>query len=161
MKNKPNSKHRSAMCTINFKGDPYTAVPDFDELNERLNGKLSRAMGQLEEGGKTGKLHWQIFLEFTDPVPEKKLYGLGMHIDTKHSGKHRNAGRNYVRKPTPYINSRFDWPNNTDAFSYIKEQRKLDAQREVAYDKAVQGDKQAMINLLKINIKSCQLYINK
>lgn len=149
---------RSAMCTIHYNGDPYEAVPDWEKLTF-----VKRAMGQLEIGEKTNKKHWQIFVECKYPIDPKRLQGLGMHVDTKNTHKHPKAGRAYVRKHTPFVNSRFDWPEEASVFQTIKDQRKERKAYEKLGEQLIEGkdklgffvNKEILKKMLKMNIDSC------
>lgn len=150
-------KKRSFMCTIHYgDSDPYSAVPDFSKMVG-----LKRAMGQLELGEKTGKKHWQIFLEFSYPIDPKRLHGLGMHVDGSKAFKHPKAGRNYVRKDTPFLNSRFDWPDDDSAFTKVKECRRLESKSIEAYNKVILFDqrREDVKELLRANIAECKFFL--
>lgn len=149
---------RNFMGTINFDNkitDPYKVLPDFSKFKY-----LKSAMGQLEIGEKSKLKHWQIFFEFSEGINPYDYSGLGVHWDTKYSGKkHPAAGRNYVRKATPYINTRFKWPsdidNIQDKISYWDLCTEHDnAEKEYCKDKS----KESIIRLIKANIKLCEHY---
>lgn len=127
---------RNAMTTINIPigKDIWDMLPRWEHYPF-----IKRAMGQLESAPTTGKLHWQIFLEFSYSVPLGKLVKAfpGMHIsvDNKANGKvyHPARGRAYVRKPTEFLNTRFDWPEDTEVFRTTEILWKLQAEHKYLY----------------------------
>lgn len=110
-------KYRNFMCTINFDEktypDPLAILPDFNRFHN-----IKEATFQLERGHIKGRLHWQIFLMFKDPVNfyhvfnETKKQKLLMHVSNDEHHKHANAGRYYTIKYEAVDNHRYVTKND-------------------------------------------------
>lgn len=104
---------RNYMGTINFDqdgGNPLQFLPDWSKIR-----RIKNVTFQLE---LASRLHWQVFLEFTDGVSitniQDDIKSQGKHIAIKppeDKWKHPKAGRNYVTKGTAVDGHRYFWSN--------------------------------------------------
>jgi len=164
-------QRRNYMCTINFNQeliDPCEALPDFTTYKG-----IKGATFQLERGGKKGRLHWQVFLEFEYPVTVKSIIkdtaeqNCQMHVSEDNGHKHPKAGRNYVTKGECIDGHRYAWFKSIGWENNRKPNIKLRPFKEVAlsvkYDKIEDRykspTKENAMEWLKWGIKESQNYI--
>lgn len=108
-------KQRNYMFTI------WVTNPDLPHLDIpvwRNCNAISRVTFQLEKGNKSGKLHWQCFIELKYPLLARVVMGqLGVQagfdntFHEKFKNKHRCAGRSYAHKADTCVDEqhRYIW----------------------------------------------------